>query len=194
MTQSPLIYSILVVTCLVSAYGLFVNQKFIYQYMFHMGAIRQGKQYIRLLTSAFLHGGPMHLAFNMITLWSLGQYVEIWMGTGRFALLYFGSHLAAMAYVWHWKKNNLQYAALGASAAISGVVIAFAMFQPFATLGIMMIIPMPAWMVAVLYVLISRFMMERENTIIGHEAHLGGAVAGLVLTFLMFPTIWRGWL
>src|SRR5690606_22389665 len=91
-------------------------------------------------------------------------------------------------------RNNPQYAAVGASGAISGIVFAFCLFRPFERIYIFFALPMPAIVFAVLYVVVSIYAMRhgREQGMTGgiaHEAHLGGALGGLVLTIALEPRV-----
>jgi membrane associated rhomboid family serine protease len=85
-------------------------------------------------------------------------------------------------------KNKPFYRALGASGATSGIVMSFILFRPFEPL---MIFPIPFFMPAVVlglaFIVVSAVLAQRENKTIGHEAHLGGALAGLLLTILLEP-------
>jgi membrane associated rhomboid family serine protease len=129
----------------------------------------------------------MHLLFNMITLFYFGPEIEGVVGPWRFLAIYLGSELTANALT-YWKyRDRPEYSAVGASGAISGVLFSFCLFAPFAMLGIMFIIPMPAILFAVLYVGLSIYASKREVGRVAHEAHLGGALGGLALTLLLYP-------
>ncbi len=129
----------------------------------------------------------MHLLFNMVTLFFFGPYIESIVGSGRFLAIYLGSELAANALTYLKYSDNPQYSAVGASGAISGVLFAFCLFAPFQLLYIFFAIPMPAILFAVLYVALSVYASRREIGRVAHEAHLGGAIGGLVLTLILYP-------
>ena len=138
------------------------------------------------VTSMFLHGGFMHLAGNMLYLWIFGNNIEDAMGRGRFLVFYLLCGIAAvLAQALPDTRSTVPM--IGASGAISGVLFAFCLFEPFAMLGIMFIIPMPAILFAVLYVALSIYASRREVGRVAHEAHLGGALGGLALTILLYP-------
>ena len=80
----------------------------------------------------------------MATLFFFGPYIEDTLGPGRFLAVYLGSELAANALTYLKHRDNPAYSAVGASGAISGVLFSFCLFQPFAMLGVMFVIPMPA--------------------------------------------------
>ena len=179
---APLAYTLLVVTVLASLYAL-SDRSFAEAGVFNVGAVR-GRQYHRMITPAFLHGDLGHLLVNMLTLFFFGPAVEVMYGTLGFAVLYLGSQLAAQGYTLWRKADDPAYTALGASGAVSGVVLAFCVVEPNAMLYLFFAIPMPAWVFGVGYVAYSSFAMGGKGRI-AHEAHLGGAVGGAVLASLL---------
>jgi membrane associated rhomboid family serine protease len=187
-SYTPLVYALIVANVLISFYALYVDQRFLRQSVFNMEAVLKKRQYHRIITSGFLHGSPLHLLFNMLSLYFLGPAVEARLGTANFAVLYFGSQLTAMGLTMLVKRDEMDYSSLGASGAVSGVVLAFCTFAPFSMLYLFGIVPIPAIGVAVFYLAYSTFVMNRESKI-AHEAHLGGGLGGVLITlFLMrFP-------
>ena len=191
-TDTPATLILLLLNVLVSGYALFGDAGLIDRLSFRPRQILQERQYYRLITAGFVHVGLWHLAFNMITLFFFGPFMERILGTMPFVLLYFGSELAAHALSLFLHRNNPSYAAIGASGAISGVLFGFCLFQPFAIIYIYFI-PAPAIVFAVGYVLLSIYAMrQRESGMtsgIAHEAHLGGALGGVVMTILLEPRV-----
>lgn len=189
---APATTVLLIVNVVVSLYVLYANPQALERLALVPYDVVHNRAYERLFTAGFVHGGGAHLAFNMLTLYFFGPSLEGLLGPGRFLLLYFGSELAANAFSVYLHRSNPRYAAVGASGAISGVVFAFCLFAPFAKLYIFFAIPMPAIVFAVLYVVGSIYAMKqaREGGAVGgiaHEAHLGGAIGGLILTILLEP-------
>lgn len=78
----------------------------------------------QLITSAFTHISPMHIAFNMMALWVLGPQLEKFLGRAKFALLYFGSALTASVFVFFLTEPFAL--TLGASGAVFGLMGALA--------------------------------------------------------------------
>jgi membrane associated rhomboid family serine protease len=161
--------------------------------------VLQGKEYHRFLTAGFLHVGIAHLAFNMITLYFFGPILELTLGPIRYLILYLGSELTAHFLTLYFHRNTPQYQAIGASGAISGIVFAFCLFQPFQQICLFFFLCLPAILFAVLYVGGSIYAMRQQRDQSGagsagglaHEAHLGGALGGLVLTLLLEPrSLW----
>ncbi len=184
-SDAPLAFILLAINVIASVFA-FSNKEFLEANIFHMGAVLRRKEYYRIITSSFLHGDPMHLLFNMVTLFFFGPALEHLMGTGNFAVLYFGSQLGAEAVTIWFKRRNLDYRSLGASGAVSGVVVGFSLYAPFSLLYIFGLIPIPAILFAALFILYSIFAMGGRGRI-AHEAHLGGAVFGGILFAILSP-------
>ncbi len=184
-SDAPLAFILLAINVIASVFA-FSNKEFLEVNIFHMGAVLRRKEYYRIITSCFLHGDPMHLLFNMVTLFFFGPALEHLMGTGNFAVLYFGSQLGAEAVTIWFKRRNLDYRSLGASGAVSGVVVGFSLYAPFSLLYIFGLIPIPAILFAALFILYSIFAMGGRGRI-AHEAHLGGAVFGGILFAILSP-------
>jgi rhomboid-like protein len=149
-------------------------------------------RYWTVLTSAFSHIAFLHIFLNMYVLATFGSIVELTIGSARFLRFYLVaavissiSHAAVSAFLLH--KPDLP--ALGASGAISGAVLVFCFLFPQARLLLFGIIPMPALVGALLFVGIDAVGLyaqtEGGGLPIGHGAHLGGALTGL-LYYLLF--------
>jgi membrane associated rhomboid family serine protease len=150
-------------------------------------------RYYQMLTSAFLHANLMHLFFNMFTLFSFGTVLESLFkqlsgeipGSIYFLLIYFISLFSGSILTTALHFKNPGYVAVGASGAVSGVIFSYVLFFPMSKVGVFFV-PMPAFIFAVLYVAVSIYGMKKSLGNIGHEAHLGGALGGLIATLLMF--------
>jgi membrane associated rhomboid family serine protease len=188
--SSPATLALICVNLIISVYAFLVDRTFINQFAFQVHAVRDLKQHYRILTSSFLHGGLAHLFLNMMTLFFFGPEVERILGKLGYLVVYFGAILASGVVSLKVNRNNPGYASVGASDAVSGVVLSFCCFYPFQPLYIMFIpIPIPAIVYGVLFMAISAQLMERTNRVIAHEGHLGGALAGVALTILMRPDV-----
>ncbi|MFO8100528.1 MAG: rhomboid family intramembrane serine protease [Salinibacter sp.] len=189
LLTAPITLALLLANVGISGYAMGIDPSLLDELSFRPRRIRERGEYYRFLTAGFVHAGGAHLAFNMITLYFFGPQLERILGVGAFLVLYFGSELAAHALTFAMHHHDPQYAAVGASGAISGVLFAFCLYAPLALLGIMFVIPMPAILFAVLYVVVSIYAIgQRQPGMrggIAHEAHLGGALGGVVLTILL---------
>lgn len=181
---APAVWTLIAVNCVVSVYAMYAAPDFFKQSMFSIRHIRERNQWYRLVTAGFLHGSPLHLFVNMFSLYIFGPTVEMVLGTATFLIVYFGSLLAADAFSLAFKWKEPEYNAVGASGAVSGVVLSYCTFAPFENLYFLGIVPIPAIVFAGLYMAYTTFVMNRESRI-AHEAHLGGALGGIVLTLLL---------
>lgn len=188
LLQSPITLALLLLNLGISGYAMLADPSLINELSFRPRLIRDRGQYYRFLTAGFVHAGGAHLAFNMITLFFFGPQLERVLGPSSFLVLYFGSELTAHGLTYLVHRSDPHYAAVGASGAISGVLFAFCLYAPLAMLGVMFIIPMPAILFAVLYVIVSVYAIGKQQGRgggIAHEAHLGGAIGGVLLTILL---------
>lgn len=186
LLTTPVTAFFLLINVLVGVYSLAVEPELIGRWAFRPAAVRKG-EWERWLTAGFVHTGLAHLAFNMITLWSFGPHIERTIGWWRFLVVYVGSELAANALTYWRHRDDPAYSAVGASGAISGVVFSFVLFAPWAMLGVLFIIPMPAIVFAFLYIAFSIYASNQQVGRVAHEAHLGGALGGILLTIALFP-------
>lgn len=144
--------------------------------------------YASLLGAAFSHEGVLHLSINMFVLWSFGSVLEKLWGRRLFTWFYLAaavfSNLVHCA-VSEWIIGQPLEFALGASGAISGLLIAYALLFPSHKILLLGIIPLPAWGAALLFVGLDLWGLSAQahggGLPIGHGAHLGGALAGVIL-------------
>ncbi|AJH15676.1 rhomboid family intramembrane serine protease [Myroides profundi] len=162
---------------------------FFNKYCFDINQINRGERY-RFITSGFLHVDWMHFAFNMLTLYFFADIIIHVSGVLYFLIVYIASLLVGNILTYQFYKNQPHYRAVGASGAIMGVLYASIMLNPSMSLYMFFIpIPIPAYMFAVGYLLYSLYGMKKNNDGIGHTAHIGGALAGLILIVLKYPIL-----
>jgi membrane associated rhomboid family serine protease len=178
---------IIAVTVLISYKG-FNDLSFFRKFEFHIGSIHQGEQ-IRMISSGFLHVDMGHLFFNMITLWFFAPLVLSYLGNWIFVLIYMGSLIFGNLLTYVFNKNNYTYRAVGASGAVTGVLYSAILLQPDMMLGLFFVIPIPAYLFGILYLLYSIYGMKSQNDNIGHSAHFGGAVGGYIITLIEQPQL-----
>ncbi len=180
--------AIIAANVLVSLKG-FNDQGFFERYKFGIGAIQAGQK-DRMLTSGFLHVDISHLFLNMFTLYFFADVVIRWFGPTKFILLYFVSLLAGSLLALFFHKKEPFYSAVGASGAVTGILYSAILLQPNMQLGIMFIpIPLPAYVLGILYMLYSIYGMKKRLGNIGHTAHFGGAIGGYMITLLFKPEL-----
>ncbi len=189
---------IFVVTLAASLLGLFAAPRIIERSLFRPYYFLRRKQYDTIVTSGFVHADLPHLIFNMVTFWFFAFPLEKEIGSVRFALLYFLGLVVSDAGTYFKHRNDPQYASLGASGAISAVLFAAIVYFPWMKLFIIPIpLPIPAPLFAVGYVAYSWWSARQARGRINHDAHLGGALFGLVFVLLTDPAAFGrllGWL
>jgi membrane associated rhomboid family serine protease len=178
----------IIVTNVLFSYKGFNDLSFFRRYEFHVGSIRAGEQ-IRMLSSGFLHADIGHLFFNMFTLYIFAPVVYNYLGDFSFLLVYFGSLIFGSLLTMLFHKDDYNYRAVGASGAVTGVLYSAILLQPNMMLGLFFIIPMPAYVFGILYLLYSIYGMRAKNDNIGHTAHFGGAMGGYAITLLRNPEL-----
>jgi membrane associated rhomboid family serine protease len=146
------------------------------------------RQYDTIITSGFIHGDFGHLLFNSITFYFFAPGLERRIGTAKFVTLYFvGLVLSSLGTVYK-QRNNPDYAALGASGAILAVLFAFIVYYPKQMIYLYFALPIPAVVFAVGYVAYSFWASRNRRDNINHDAHLDGAITGLIFVGLTdFP-------
>jgi membrane associated rhomboid family serine protease len=188
LAESPVTAFFLILNVLIGLYTLTSNPDLIDRWAFKPFRAVREREWSRWLTAGFVHVGFGHLLFNMVTLFFFGPTIEGVLGPVRFLIVYVGAELAANALTYWRYKDNPAYSAVGASGAISGVLFSFCLFFPFEKIYLMFI-PIGIWAVvfAPLYIALSVYAAAQGGGRVAHEAHLGGALGGLLLTVLLYP-------
>lgn len=187
-SQFP-ITSALIAANIVATLIAFAAPDFFEQNLFRVRPILKQGEWHRVVTSAFLHVNGLHLLVNMFVLYMFGPILETVLGVGGYLLVYFAALLGASVWMLADKRGEPEYSAVGASGAVSGVVLAFCLFEPFQMLYLFFILPMPAFVFGIGYIALSFWLSRQESTMVAHGAHLGGALAGLAATLLVYPEV-----
>ena len=166
----------------------FSDESFFRKYEFHIGSIRSGEQ-IRMISSGFLHVDIVHLAFNMIALYSFAQVVIAYFGTPTFFIIYFASLIVGSLLTLYFHKDDYSYRAVGASGAVTGIVYAAILLFPDMEIYLFFAIPIKAYIFGFLYLIYSIYGMKSKGDNIGHTAHFGGAIAGYIFTIAKNPAM-----
>jgi len=185
---------IVALTCLISWQAL-NNQNFQNQCMFIPYNVKHSNEYYRLLSHVLVHADFAHLAFNMISMFYLGKYLEMQLvyeygnlGMYYFIILYLLGGLAATILPYSRNSGNSMYRSLGASGAVSAVVFATIMWNPQLELMLLFIpIPIKAYILGPIYLAVEYYSMRRGGSGIAHDAHIGGALFGILFVLLIDP-------
>ncbi|PWU20830.1 MAG: hypothetical protein C5B49_03630 [Bdellovibrio sp.] len=145
-----------------------------------------------LLGSVFSHNMFWHLFMNMFVLNSFGTIVELRLGSARFLRFYLlAGIVSSFSHSWvsAWLLHQPDLPALGASGAVSAVILLFSLMYPKEKILLLGLIPLPAMFAAFLFIGLDIWGLSAQaeggGLPIGHGAHLGGAATG-ILYFLAF--------
>lgn len=153
------------------------------------------KKYYQLITSGFVHNNGIHLLLNLFTLYFFGLAIEQifysyfgGLGLVLYILLFITAVIVANIPTTIKHKNNYNYNSLGASGGVSALVMAFILFDPIRNLCLYAIICLPGYILGGLFIVYSIIMSKRNSDNINHDAHLFGAIYGVIFTLLLRPS------
>jgi membrane associated rhomboid family serine protease len=188
--DAPLTLIIVAFTSFISWLG-FRDPSFAGKLIFRPDRILAREEYYRLVTSGFLHGDWSHLIWNMLSLYMIGESVEFAVGRVNYLLIYFGAIIGG-GLLSLWIHRHHDYSALGASGGVCGILFASVFLFPRSSFYFFLLpIPIPGWLFAILFPVISVFLLRAQVDNVGHDAHLGGAICGLLITAGLFPEVVR---
>ncbi|MBO2010925.1 rhomboid family protein [Hymenobacter negativus] len=188
MTEFGIIGLLILVATFLVSYKGFKSPEYFNQYAFRIKDIRYGRQYYRLLTSGLLHTGWVHLLLNFLTFYYFSSGVEMMVGFGNYFIIYLASLIGGslVSLALHWNEDD--YTAVGASGAISGLVFAGLALFPGMEVGWPGLY-VPGWLYGMLYVVYCAYGITTRRDNIGHDAHLGGGLMGLLTVIIMRPEL-----
>src|SRR3974390_2787928 len=181
---------VILITCVISYLG-FRNREVEDKYIFNPESILAGKEYYRLVSSAFLHAGWGHLFWNMFSLYSFGNVIELLYGRGEFLLIYFGAVVGGGLLSLYVHRHH-HYFAYGASGGVCGIIFAHILLLPGSGVNMYFIpVSVPGWLYAIGFLIGSFYAMKAGRDNVGHDAHLGGAIVGLLIAAALNPVVTR---
>lgn len=185
---SPLLL-ILLSSIVLLSYTAFKDSVFFNRLKFNIRAVQNG-EYYRLLTAGFIHVDQQHLLFNGFTLYIFGDNLVLGLGWLNFIFLYLISLISGNILAYYYHRDNPYYSAVGASGAIMGVVYSSILIFPDMKLAFIFFpVPLPAYVFGVGYLIYTLFGMKQQNDGIGHTAHFGGAIGGILCTLIFDPFV-----
>jgi membrane associated rhomboid family serine protease len=189
--MAPIASTLLIVITSLISFLAFEDPAMEAKYIFRPEDILARKEYYRLLTSGFLHAGWAHLLINMYTLYGFGGAVEMFYGPTGFLEIYLGSILGGNLLSLSIHRFH-DYAAYGASGGVCGVLFAYVLHVPHSSMAIFPLpYALPGWLYAIAFLVASFYALRAAKDNIGHDAHLGGAMLGLVIAASLHPMVAR---
>ena len=185
---------IIIITAVIS-FLAFNNHELMDKLIFYPPDIAQRKQWYRFFSNGLIHADIGHLAFNMISLYFFGDFVNRAFSSpilfGRSGnLLYLIMYVSALAVclipTYISNKENYYYRSLGASGAVSAVIFAGILLDPANKLYMFFIpIGIPGFIFGPLYLIISAYLSKKGTSHINHSAHIWGALYGIAFLIVM---------
>lgn len=190
----PITISLIIANFIFSLIG-FSNAELVDKAIMWPYRVARENQYIRFITSGFLHADWMHLIFNMFTLFFFGRNLEIYFshyglgGNLSFLLLYFLGLIVSdiPSYIKH--KDDPAYRSLGASGAVSSVIFGTIVFSPWKSIYIYGALSISAALYAALYIFYCVYMSKKSSDNVNHDAHLWGSLFGMAFTLVLIATM-----
>jgi membrane associated rhomboid family serine protease len=174
-------YIIIGLNVLVSLAGFkaLQNMQTASRFLFIPYLVKQGQNMNGLLLSHFSHANLFHLFINMFSFWSFSGSILTEGGALFLIFVYVAAGMGGDLFVYFLRKENPDYRCLGASGSVVGIIFAAIVYNPDIIVSFF-IVPIPGPIFALGFLLISLFLTTRPSSGISHEAHAGGALAGLI--------------
>lgn len=180
------IFAITILTSIMA----FSNENLYANMILHPYSVYRRQRVYTVITSGLIHNDWMHLIFNMLSYYFFAFRLETLIGHWEFGLLYLVSLILSDLPTVYKHRNDEWYHSLGASGAVSAVIFGAIMYNP---LDKMMILPLPfgipAVLFGVIYLVYCNYASKYSRDNINHDAHLFGALSGLLITIILNPHI-----
>lgn len=185
---------LIILTALTSFNGI-NNATFLERWMFIPYKIKHDKEWYRFISSGFIHKDYMHLLFNMFTFYFFGGVVEqilaykfgLVIGGIVFVLFYLMGIVISSIPTYLKNQDNSYYRALGASGGTAATVFASIIILPLSDICLFGILCLPGFLLGILFLLYSYFKGKNQDDAINHDAHLYGAIFGIVFILIVSP-------
>lgn len=194
LIQTPIASFILLFTVITSVYT-FSNPQNFGKMMLHPYSVSRGSNIYTIISSGLVHKDWSHLIFNMLTFLFFGFPLErllaslsVW-GHIQFLLIYVIGLILSDITTIIKQKDNFHYNSLGASGAICAILFSYILFNPTMSIYLFFIpIPIPAVIFGFLFLAYCVWAAKSSRDSINHDAHFYGAITGVVLTVILYPT------
>jgi membrane associated rhomboid family serine protease len=180
-------------TVLVS-FAAWNNQNLMLRLIMNPYTVHKRNEWYRFVTSGFIHKDHMHLILNMFSLYFFGRAVEQVFafvfgqaGSIYFIVLYVLAIVVSDIPTYFKNREQPRYFSLGASGGVSALIFAFIIFLPLESICIYFALCMPGFILGTLYIIFSWYQGRKSKDNINHDAHLYGALFGLLFCIVVFP-------
>lgn len=192
LTLTTIIIGITVITSILA----FNRYKMLDRWMFMPYRIKKRGQWDRFILSGFIHKDYIHLLFNMFTFYFFGGVVEIFLkyqfgtllGGGLFVVFYLLGIIISDVPTYKKYQDESHYRALGASGGTAATVFASIVIMPLSDICLFGIICLPGFILGILFLIYSYVKGQKGEDNINHDAHLYGAIFGIVFILILSPS------
>ncbi len=155
-----------------------------YKLLLNPYRVSHNGEFYRMLTSGFIHADYTHLLFNMLTLFFFGTVVEYALGEVFYVILFITGVVVANIPSYLKYKDLPHYNSLGASGGVSAILFCSIVYSPVSNIYLYFAIPIKGFIFAILYLLYSHYSSKKGGDNINHDAHIYGALFGVVFAFI----------
>ncbi len=185
LTVAPVASFIFVLTLGTSLLA-FSNQNIYAKFILNPYEVSRGYRVYTIITSGLIHADWNHLFFNMLSYYFFAFQLEAVLGHWQFGVLYLVTMILADLPSIYKHKEDSWYNTLGASGAISAVIFSAILFNPKGQMGLIFLpFMIPAWIFGILYLVYCHFASKHARDNINHDAHLFGALSGILITIIL---------
>jgi len=189
LMMAPVASFIFAITIATSLWA-FYNDTLFSNLILHPYSVSRGQRVYTVITSGLIHNDWMHLFFNMLSYYFFAFQLEPVLGHWQFGLLYTLSLILSDLPTVYKHRNDDRYHSLGASGAVSAVIFSAIMFNPLGKMMLMILpIPIPAVLFGALYLVYCNYASKNARDNVNHDAHLFGALSGLLITIALDPHV-----
>jgi membrane associated rhomboid family serine protease len=125
----------------------------------------------------------------MVSLYFFSGSLENYIGVANYLVIYIASLVGGELLSLFIHRNHSDYSSVGASGAITGVIFSTIALFPGMDIHMLFLPGIPGWLFGLVYVLVSIYGIKSRTNNIGHDAHLGGGLAGMLTAVILFPAI-----
>jgi membrane associated rhomboid family serine protease len=182
-------------TVIVTFYA-FERPDFLNKLIMNPYRVKHRREYYRFITSGFIHLDHIHIIFNMFSLYFFGTAMESVflavfgpLGYVYFVALYLLGIVVSDIPTFFKNQDNPRYNALGASGGVASVIFAFVIFLPLEKICIYFAFCFPGFIMGTAYLVFSWYQGKKAKDNINHDAHLYGALFGMVFCIVLHPRV-----